>query len=94
MNEELKKEIEKEYPFYFELLGEIEKIEDLGYVIERIYVSKEQSEQLTGVDILLHSAGLPLIIVRTEENNYFKDAILNEFGESLAFTILKEDESE
>ncbi len=89
MNEELKKEIEKEYPFYFELLIEIEKFKELGYVVERIYLPEARRQELSELDCMIVTSGYSSIYTREDGNTLLHGIIINTNGNQLGFILIE-----
>ena len=88
MNDKLRKQIEKESPFFFELMEEIELLQEIGYDIERIYVSEEQRQQITNTKFLMRNAGLSDVFSKKDGEHYVNNIIINTFGERLGFIVL------
>lgn len=88
MDDKLRKQIEKESPFFFELLEEIELLQEIGYDIERIYVSAEQRQQITNTQFLLKDVELSNIFSKKDGEYHINNIIINTFGVRLGFVIL------
>lgn len=88
MNDKLRKQIEKESPFFFELMEEIELLQEIGYDIERIYVSEEQRQQITNTEFLMRNEGLSDVFSKKDGEHYVNNIIINTFGERLGFIVL------
>ena len=93
MKKYMKKQIQELAPFYFVLLAEIERIEQLGYEIIELNISSKQLNQLFTVNTILTDGGLDPIVVWKKEgadhNIYYNDIIINSYSKNLGFKIEK-----